>query len=75
VLEFSPSGKLLAMGLGEGEVRLLDLAAGAQVASLKGHRGRVRTLRFTPDGKFIFSGSEDTSVAVWDLARAGVKAP
>jgi hypothetical protein len=72
-LQFSPSGSHLAVGLRRGSIQLLELNTGKCVASLEGHRGPVTSLCFTLDGKFLLSGSADTSIAIWDLARAGVK--
>jgi WD40 repeat protein len=36
--------------------------------SLKGHTGWVYSVEFSPDGKRIASGSDDTTVKVWDAA-------
>jgi WD40 repeat protein len=35
-----------------------------------GHSSSVTTGQFTPDGKKIVSGSEDTSLIVWDPKTA-----
>jgi WD40 repeat protein len=67
---FSPDGKTLAAGLESGEVWLLDVASGWQVASLSGHGGRVRWLGFHPDGRsLVVAGSfPGNTVYIWDLA-------
>ena len=36
---------------------------------LAGHRGRVTSVAFSADGLTVISGSHDTSLLVWDLAK------
>jgi WD40 repeat protein len=35
------------------------------------HRGSISTVRFSPDGKTLATGSEDSSIALWDIEKAG----
>jgi WD40 repeat protein len=69
---FSPDGKTLAAGLQSGEVHLIDVASGWQVATLDGktHGGPVRWLGFHPDGRSLGVAGPltDNTVFVWDLA-------
>ncbi|HYT93962.1 MAG TPA: hypothetical protein VEL76_34905, partial [Gemmataceae bacterium] len=71
---FSPDGKRFAMGV-VGEpfktygVRVYDLAQRKALHTFLGHAGMVTALRFTPDGHFLASGAEDSSVLLWDLTR------
>ena len=37
-----------------------------QVCTLKGHRDWVNAVSFSPDGKFVVSGSDDTLVKIWN---------
>jgi len=37
-----------------------------QVRTLTGHSQRVYSVDFSPDGKWIVSGSEDKLVKIWD---------
>jgi RNA polymerase sigma factor (sigma-70 family) len=65
---FSPDGRTLAWGgWSDPMVHLLELASGKERHVLTGHRGAVRLLTFSADGKALVSGSDDTTGLVWDL--------
>src|SRR6266542_2893088 len=39
-----------------------------ELATLRGHRGMVRSLALSPDGALLASGGEDHQIRVWDAA-------
>jgi WD40 repeat protein len=69
ILAFSPDGRLLAVGgMGRGkDVELWELSSGKLRKRLSGHVAMVTALAFSADGRWLASGSEDTTALVWDL--------
>ena len=57
---------VLATGGDELTIRLWDLTNGT-FGELTGHEDRIHSLDFSPDGKWLLSGSRDKTVRVWDV--------
>jgi WD40 repeat protein len=66
---FSPLGDLLATRGPGNAVRVWEVAPAKEVGLFKGHDGAIGTISFAPHGKAIASGSADTTILVWDMAR------
>jgi WD40 repeat protein len=45
-----------------------DMKGGEVVATLKGHKARVLSARFSPDGTKVVTASEDKTAKVWEAA-------
>ncbi|HEY7158758.1 MAG TPA: WD40 repeat domain-containing protein, partial [Gemmataceae bacterium] len=56
-------------------VRLWDVAAAKEFPPLEGHQGAIRSLSFSPDGKRLATGSNDTTVLLWDATRFKTSRP
>jgi WD40 repeat protein/serine/threonine protein kinase len=69
---FSPDRRRMATGGEENTIKIWDVDTGQELQTLRGHRGEVYTLAFSPDdeGRWIASGGEDSTVKVWD-SRTG----
>ena len=87
-LALSPNGKYLSAGGRDGAIKIIDLEAFRKAdnneeeqkaaittidVTVGGHTNAVRKVSFSPDGKYLFSGSADGTAKIIDL-EAFIKA-
>ncbi|KAH9834936.1 uncharacterized protein C8Q71DRAFT_132694 [Rhodofomes roseus] len=65
---FSPDSAFVVYGEVRGAIDVRDAETGDAIGQpIQGHTEGVLSLAFSPNGKFIASGSEDTTVRVWSF--------
>ena len=70
-LAFSADGAQLALGLGDGSVRIVSAASGEVARSFVANRtAGLRAIAFGNDGKRLATGAEDGEAILWQLADA-----
>jgi WD40 repeat protein len=65
-LAWHPQGRWLAFAARSGEVHLHDRKTG-ETRVLGRHKNEARTVVFSPDGGFLFTGGEEQEIICWDL--------
>jgi WD40 repeat protein len=70
----SPDMQSVAMGQplsfgkdGTAKILVFDVESGKLKMSFPGPSANLSALSFSPDGKYLFSGSVDTTALMWDL--------
>lgn len=66
-IAYSPDGKQLA-ACDNNQLKVYDPASGKLLMALSGHAGDVISVTFSFDGKYLATGSVDTTVRLWDVS-------
>ena len=70
-LAFSPDGRVIAAGTlfqpARGIIRIFRLRDKQEIQTIEAPCSSVQELCFTPDGKQIIAGLQDTSIMIWEV--------
>uniref|UniRef100_A0A8C1AXT9 WD repeat domain 43 n=2 Tax=Cyprinus carpio TaxID=7962 RepID=A0A8C1AXT9_CYPCA len=64
---------LLALGTAAGSVLIYSTVKGDLHCTLGGHSGPVNSVQWHPEDSVLYSGSDDTHIAEWDLQTGKVR--
>jgi eukaryotic-like serine/threonine-protein kinase len=70
---FSPDGRYLVTGKGNGAVQVWDARTGQPIGPLGTHEREIRGLAFSRKGGHLASASNDGEVKLWDATRLNQK--
>ena len=66
---FSRDGNFIAIGDEKGQILLWSVSARKPLGTLEGHDAGVASVQFSPDEKKRLSGSDATTILLWDIAQ------
>src|SRR5262249_7958623 len=66
-LQFSADGRLMAAFAVGGRLQVWDAATGKELWHCQGPAEPIWVMLFTPDGKSLITGHEDSTILVWKL--------
>lgn len=64
-IDMDAQGKRIGVSTSDGNAYLMD-TEGKIIMVLKGHQGEVNAFKFTKDGQYAMTGSDDWTVRLWD---------
>jgi WD40 repeat protein len=64
---FSPDDRLVATINIDGTIKLWDVATGALVHTLRGHKRGIVGGGFSPDGRTLATASHDRTIKLWNV--------
>lgn len=64
-VRFSPDGRILAVSLSDGSIRIVDLQTGRTTDVLEAHAGTAKLVSFSHDGRLLASKGNDHRLYIW----------
>lgn len=69
-VQFHPDGIILGTGTSDGKLRLWDVKAQSNVATLENHKGKISSIAFSENGYMVATAAEGEGVVrLWDLRK------
>ena len=69
VLAVSENESFLARGTDNGKIQIFDIKNGNQLhKEFEGHKGGVWSIKFSPDGKTLYSSGADSTIFEWKIS-------
>lgn len=66
-LNFHPTKKELALGVSDHCIYIIDSNSFSIKKKIEHHKNSVFSVAYSPDGKYLLSGSRDAHLCVWDV--------
>ena len=66
---FSPNEKYI-VSCYDKTLKIWELETGKLVKSLQGHEDEINSVKFSPNGECIISGSSDKKVKIWNMSSS-----
>ncbi|XP_034933773.1 NACHT domain- and WD repeat-containing protein 1 [Chelonus insularis] len=73
LVEPAPSGQHVIVIPAQGDAQLWHVMSGQLVHTFKGHSNPISCLAVTQQSQYLLTGSEDTSIIVWDMKELSLK--
>lgn len=72
-IAINPVERHIAAGFSDNHIRILHMGSLDEVQSLNAHTNSVFTLQYSPDFRYLLSGSRDAHLKVWDVENGYVQ--
>ncbi|KAA3612167.1 MAG: hypothetical protein DWQ05_19385 [Calditrichaeota bacterium] len=72
IMAMSSNG-LIAIGTEKGEIQIWKSSTGQLLKIFMGHNDRISSIAFSPNSKYLSSGSWDNTIGVWDMDNLGAE--
>ncbi|XP_043276918.1 NACHT domain- and WD repeat-containing protein 1 isoform X2 [Venturia canescens] len=73
LVEPAPSGQHVVVVPPQGDAQLWHVMSGQLVHTFKGHSNPISCIAVTQQSQYLLTGSEDTSIIVWDMKELTLK--